>query len=276
MDTKSKKKRKKAKKKAPVTSQKITQKVVVNVGSAKIKEFFKPKAKAQPRTGTQNKRSVVPQPVVYQQNPIPLQPNYSTQLNDLRNEVKRQLSHNEKEEGRRRAVELRVEEGKQGTSIQTQTQDAPRVLRTDIPPAPPLKRGSTAPTASVSTLSDTTIRSVSDTPFKSVQEPTTTRKPEPLTGFGPTRMTLPKSQFKRGQEFARRVFEQQQAEEPPPPPPPPPQVVKRRGRPPMTEEQKQQRAIQRAEEATGIKRAEEVLFSKLSKVDEDEEPPSFV
>tara|TARA_R110000772_G_scaffold163641_1_gene275088 strand:+ start:1870 stop:2694 length:825 start_codon:yes stop_codon:yes gene_type:complete len=274
MDAKSKKKRKKAKKKAPVTSQKITQKVVVNVGSAKIKEFFKAKSKAQPRTGTQNKRNVVPQPVVYQNNPIPLQPNYSTQLNDLRNEVKRQLSHNEKEEGRRRAVELRVEEGKQGTSIQTQTQDAPRV-RTDIPPAPPLKRGSTDPTASVSTLSDSTIRSMSDSTFKSVQEPTTTRKPEPLTGFGPTRMTLPKSQFKRGQEFARRVFEQQKAEERTPPPPPPPVI--RRGRPPMTEEQKQQRAIQRAEEATGIKRAEEVLFSKLSKVDEgDDEPPSFV
>ena len=74
-----KRKRRKAKAK-PRVGQVISQKVVVNVG----KDVSKPRR----RTGTQAKRSVQPQQVVYQPAPIPLQPNYSTEINDLRNEVR--------------------------------------------------------------------------------------------------------------------------------------------------------------------------------------------
>jgi len=74
-----KRKRRKAKAK-PRVGQIISQKVVVNVG----KDASKPRR----RTGTQAKRSVQPQQVVYQNAPIPLQPNYSSQINDLRDEVR--------------------------------------------------------------------------------------------------------------------------------------------------------------------------------------------
>ena len=75
-----KKKRKRKTKPKPRVGQVISQKVVVNVG----KDVSKPRR----RTGTQAKRSVQPQQVVYQPAPIPLQPNYSTEINDLRNEVR--------------------------------------------------------------------------------------------------------------------------------------------------------------------------------------------
>ena len=73
-----KRKRRKAKAK-PRVGQIISQKVVVNVGKGQTTKR---------RTGTQAKRSVQPQQVVYQNAPIPLQPNYSTEINDLRNEVR--------------------------------------------------------------------------------------------------------------------------------------------------------------------------------------------
>ena len=73
-----KRKRRKAKVK-PKAGQVITQKVVVNVGK------YVPKRKH--RTGTQAKRSVQPE-IRYQPAPIPLQPNYSTQINDLTRKIK--------------------------------------------------------------------------------------------------------------------------------------------------------------------------------------------
>ena len=111
------KKKRKRKTKQPRAGQVISQKVVVNVGN----KGYSTKR----RTGTQAKRSVQPQ-VIYQNVPIPLQPNYSAQINDLRDEVVKHLSGVDKEEGRRRALELRVEkkiakqEGMQGTDVQTE------------------------------------------------------------------------------------------------------------------------------------------------------------
>ena len=121
-----KKKMKRKRKTRAKSGQVITQKVTVNIGGYGTKR----------RTGTQAKRSVQPQ-VIYQQQAIPLQPNYSSQLNDLRNEVRTHLSGVDKEEGRRRAIELReqydaqmvqdeiarriaVQEGIQGTAPQTE------------------------------------------------------------------------------------------------------------------------------------------------------------
>ena len=123
-----KKKVKRKRKTRAKSGQVITQKVIVNIG----KSGYGTKR----RTGTQAKRSVQPQ-VIYQQQAIPLQPNYSSQLNDLRNEVRTHLSGVDKEEGRRRAIELReqydaqmvqdeiarriaVQEGIQGTAPQTE------------------------------------------------------------------------------------------------------------------------------------------------------------
>ena len=74
-----KRKRRKAKAK-PRVGQIISQKVTVNVGN----KGYGTKR----RTGTQAKRSVQPQQVIYQNQPIPLQPNYSSQINDLRDEVR--------------------------------------------------------------------------------------------------------------------------------------------------------------------------------------------
>ena len=72
------KKKKRKRKVKPKPGQTITQKVIVNLGKG---------YGTKRRTGTQNKRSVQPQ-VIYQPAPIPLQPNYSTQLNDLQTQVK--------------------------------------------------------------------------------------------------------------------------------------------------------------------------------------------
>tara|TARA_R100000900_G_scaffold71740_1_gene56605 strand:+ start:151 stop:990 length:840 start_codon:yes stop_codon:yes gene_type:complete len=133
-DAAKKRKRRKAKAK-PRVGQIISQKVVVNVG----KDVSKPRR----RTGTQAKRSVQPQQVVYQNAPIPLQPNYSSQINDLRDEVRTHLSGVNKEEGRRRANELRVEEGKQSTAVQTERQDMQssgfQTTEPRKPPPPPRK-----------------------------------------------------------------------------------------------------------------------------------------
>ena len=116
------KERKKRKRKQARPSQTISQKVIVNLGKG---------YSTKRRTGTQNKRSVQPQ-VTYQNSPIPLIPDYSTQLNDLRNEVVRHLSSVDKVEGRRRALELREEEGRQGTAVQSEIQDRPRKVRSDV------------------------------------------------------------------------------------------------------------------------------------------------
>ena len=118
------KERKKRKRKVRV-GQTITQKVIVNIG----------KTAPRRRTGTQSKRSVQPQQVFYQQNPIPLLPDYSSRINDLRDEVVRHLSSVDKEAGRRRALDLRIEEGKQSTAVQTERQDKPpppRRPRSDV------------------------------------------------------------------------------------------------------------------------------------------------
>ena len=115
------KERKKRKRKAKPT-QTISQKVIVNIG----------KTAPRRRTGTQAKRSVQPQQVTYQNSPIPLQPDYSSRINDLRDEVVRHLSGVDKEAGRRRALELREEEGRQGTAVQSETQDRPRKVRSDV------------------------------------------------------------------------------------------------------------------------------------------------
>ena len=109
------KKKKRKRKVKPRAGQVITQKVVVNLG----------KSAPRRRTGTQAKRSVQPQQVTYQNAPIPLTPDYSSRINDLRDEVVRHLSGIDKEAGRRRALDLRVEEGKQATSVQTERQDKP-------------------------------------------------------------------------------------------------------------------------------------------------------
>lgn len=138
-----KKKLKRKRKTRAKPSQVITQKVTVNIG----KSGYGTKR----RTGTQAKRSVQPQ-VIYQQQPIPLQPDYSAQLNDLRNEVKTHLSGVNKEDGRRRAIELReqydaqmvqdelarriaFQEGTQGTSTQTERAMTMETMsQTDKPP----------------------------------------------------------------------------------------------------------------------------------------------
>ncbi len=118
------KERKKRKRKVRA-GQIISQKVIVNLGKG---------YGTKRRTGTQAKRSVQPQ-VIYQQQPIPLQPDYSSRINDLRDEVVRHLSGVDKEAGRRRALELRIEEGKQATAVQSERQDKPpppRRVRSDI------------------------------------------------------------------------------------------------------------------------------------------------
>jgi len=137
-----KRKRRKAKAK-PRVGQIISQKVVVNVG----KDVSKPRR----RTGTQAKRSVQPQQVVYQNAPIPLQPNYSSQINDLRDEVRTHLSGVNLEDGRRRAIELReqhdaqmvreelsrrvaFQEGTQGTAVQSERNFEPAQRPESTPP----------------------------------------------------------------------------------------------------------------------------------------------
>ena len=110
------KKKKKVKRKTkPRPGQVISQKVIVNIGKGYATKR---------RTGTQAKRSV-PQQVIYQQNPIPLQPNYSSQINDLRYEVKRLASiPNPIIEPQPRVPEkvkeIAKQEGVQGTDVQTE------------------------------------------------------------------------------------------------------------------------------------------------------------
>tara|TARA_R110000772_G_scaffold135569_1_gene244135 strand:- start:412 stop:1950 length:1539 start_codon:yes stop_codon:yes gene_type:complete len=108
------KKKKKVKRKTkPRPTQVISQKVIVNLGKGYATKR---------RTGTQAKRSV-PQQVIYQQNPIPLQPNYSSQINDLRNEViasRRTQEHNTGNLLGQREVAL--QEGIQSTDVQTERQ----------------------------------------------------------------------------------------------------------------------------------------------------------
>ena len=77
-ERKRKKGPKKLKRKQARPTQTISQKVTVNLGKG---------YGTKRRTGTQNKRSVQPQ-VIYQPSAIPLQPDYSTQLNDLQTQVK--------------------------------------------------------------------------------------------------------------------------------------------------------------------------------------------
>lgn len=118
-------KERKKRKRKPKPTQTISQKVIVNIGKG---------YGTKRRTGTQAKRSVQPQ-VIYQQQPIPLTPDYSSRINDLRDEVVKHLSGVDKEAGRRRALELRIEEGKQSTSVQTERQDKPpppRRPRSDV------------------------------------------------------------------------------------------------------------------------------------------------
>ena len=137
-----KKKRKRKAKVKPRAGQIISQKVVVNVGNKGYS--------TRRRTGTQAKRSTQPQ-VIYQNAPIPLQPNYSSQLNDLRNEVRTHLSGVNLEDGRRRAIELReqhdaqmvrdelarrvaFQEGTQGTAVQTERNFEPAQRPEPTPP----------------------------------------------------------------------------------------------------------------------------------------------
>lgn len=151
-ERKRKKGPKKLKRKQARPTQTISQKVVVNIGKGQTTKR---------RTGTQAKRSVQPQ-VIYQQNPIPLQPDYSAQLNELRNEVKTHLSGVNKEEGRRRAIELReqhdaqmvrdelarrvaFQEGTQETAVQTERQFEPA----QRPQAPPPLQATQAPVVGV-------------------------------------------------------------------------------------------------------------------------------
>jgi hypothetical protein len=135
-----KRKRRKAKAK-PRVGQVITQKVTVNIGKGQTTKR---------RTGTQAKRSVQPQ-VIYQQQGIPLQPNYSSQINDLRDEVRTHLSGVNREDGRRRAIELReqhdaqmvrdelarrvaFQEGTQGTAVQAERNFEPAQRPETTPP----------------------------------------------------------------------------------------------------------------------------------------------
>ena len=108
--------KKKRKTKKRTSGQVISQKVIVNIGKG---------YGSKRRSGTQAKRSVPPQ-VIYQQQPIPLQPDYGGRINDLSEIIQKHLSHSQKEEGRRRAIDLRVQqdveekEGEQGTFVPTE------------------------------------------------------------------------------------------------------------------------------------------------------------
>ena len=111
------KERKKRKRKVRV-GQTITQKVIVNLGNTAPRR----------RTGTQAKRSVQPQQVTYQNSPIPLIPDYSSQLNDLRNEVRASrivsIAQPEQRTGiiapKEKIEKIAKQEGMQGTDVQTE------------------------------------------------------------------------------------------------------------------------------------------------------------
>jgi hypothetical protein len=121
------KKKRKRKAKQPRAGQVISQKVVVNVGN---------KGYSTRRTGTQAKRSVQPQ-VIYQNAPIPLIPDYSSQLNDLRNEVRASrivsIAQPEQRTGiiapKEKIEKIAKQEGVQGTDVQTE-REVGRVMET--------------------------------------------------------------------------------------------------------------------------------------------------
>lgn len=112
-------KKKRKRKAKPRAGQVISQKVVVNVGNKGYS--------TRRRTGTQAKRSTQPQ-VIYQNAPIPLMPDYSSQLNDLRNEVRASrivsIAQPEQRTGiiapREKIEKIAKQEGVQGTDVQTE------------------------------------------------------------------------------------------------------------------------------------------------------------
>jgi len=97
--------KRKRKKRSTRTTQSQSQKVIVNIGGYT--------RKTKPRTG--GGRSSQPQ-VIYQPAPIPLQPNYSTEINDLRREVK---ANREQPQGNRTG-NLAFKEGVQGGVVQAE------------------------------------------------------------------------------------------------------------------------------------------------------------
>ena len=194
-----KRKRRKAKAK-PRVGQVISQKVVVNVG--------KDVSKRKRRTGTQAKRSVQPQQVVYQNAPIPLQPNYSSQINDLRDEVRTHLSGVNLEDGRRRAIDLReqhdaqlvreelarrvaFQEGAQGTEVQAERQFEPA----QRPETPAPLQATQAPVEAVALGTPVQGQRIAKT------EPLGAgggESPEPLGAGGGERTETPEPKTKRG------------------------------------------------------------------------------
>jgi len=125
VELKKKRKRRKTKQKP---NQVISQKVVVNVGNKGYS--------TRRRTGTQAKRSTQPQ-VIYQNAPIPLIPDYSSQLNDLRNEVRASriasIAQPEQRTGiiapKEKIEKIAKQEGVQGTDVQTE-REVGRVMET--------------------------------------------------------------------------------------------------------------------------------------------------
>jgi hypothetical protein len=130
--------KRKRKKRSTKTTQSQSQKVIVNIGTTSAR-----KRSSKPRTG--GGRSSQPQ-VIYQPAPIPLQPNYNTQLNDLRREVKANIAQSQGQ----RTGNLAFNEGVQGTTVQAETQDAAELVDAtgnignrlgrrpaEAPPAPP-------------------------------------------------------------------------------------------------------------------------------------------
>jgi len=121
-------KKKRKRKAKPRAGQVISQKVIVNVGNKGYS--------SRRRTGTQSKRSTQPQ-VIYQNAPIPLMPDYSSQLNDLRNEVRASrivsIAQPEQRTGiiapREKIEKIAKQEGVQGTNVQTE-REVGRVMET--------------------------------------------------------------------------------------------------------------------------------------------------
>lgn len=121
-------KKKRKRKAKPRAGQVISQKVIVNVGNKGYS--------TRRRTGTQSKRSTQPQ-VIYQNAPIPLIPDYSSQLNDLRNEVRASrivsIAQPEQRTGiiapREKIEKIAKQEGMQGTDVQTE-REVGRVMET--------------------------------------------------------------------------------------------------------------------------------------------------
>lgn len=121
-------KKKRKRKAKPRAGQVISQKVIVNVGNKGYS--------TRRRGGTQAKRSTQPQ-VIYQNAPIPLMPDYSSQLNDLRNEVRASrivsIAQPEQRTGiiapKEKIEKIAKQEGVQGTDVQTE-REVGRVMET--------------------------------------------------------------------------------------------------------------------------------------------------